>query len=197
MGGLSVEVHFKVGAGNELLLEYGAAFGMGGNHGVHIVEEPRIGHGHLAAGVLHIAFFGRGAEHMHAPGGEMAGKSYGRTAGGHAEEVVPAGVPEAGQSVEFRKKGDFRPGFRTGHGMERRGHVEQIALDAEAVCFQKICQAGGRFEFLIAEFRFVEDGGGYVLHLRGNVFDLIEQKTLLWREFRHGASFERRRYGKF
>ena len=174
VSGLALEVHFQVGAGNELLLENGAAFGVGGNDGVHVIEEARVGHGHLAAGVPHVAFFGGRAEHVNGSCGKMAGQRYAGGAGRRAEEVVSAGVAEPGQGVEFGEKGHLRAFSGAVHGMEGRGHIEQIAFHLEAVGFKKIGKAGGRLEFLISQFGFGEDGGGNFLHLAGKIIDFIQ-----------------------
>ena len=143
MGGLALEVHFKVGAGNELLLENGAAFGMGGDDGVHLVEETGFGHGNLAAGISDVAFFSRSAENMNGACRKVTGQSHGGSAGGGAEKIVSAGMAEAGKGVEFGKESHIRAFAGAVDGMEGRGHVEQPALYLEAVFFKKIGKTGG------------------------------------------------------
>ena len=190
MGGLALEVHFEVGAGNELLLENGASLRMGGNDGVHVIEESGIGHGNLASGIPHVAFLGGRAEHMNGAGGKMTGQRHGGAAGGGTEEIVAAGVTETGQGVEFGKIGHLRPLAGAVHGVEGRGHAEQAAFHLEAVGFEEIGKTGGRLEFLIAQFGFGEDGGGDFPHLVGDVVDFIQDLAFFRRDFGHAASFD-------
>ena len=103
---------------------------------------------------------------MNGSRGQGAGQGNARGRRSHAEHVVPAGMSEHGQSVVLGKKGDMGGLARTGGGMKGRGHAEQSAFHREAVRFQKVGKAGGRPEFLIAQFRFGKDRGGDLLHLR-------------------------------
>ena len=48
---------------------------MGGNDGVHAVEETCFRHGNLAAGIPHVAFLCGGTENVNRSGGQDAGQS--------------------------------------------------------------------------------------------------------------------------
>ncbi len=63
-------------------------------------------------------------------------------------------------------------------GVKGRGHVKQAAFYRKAVRFQKVGKTGGRLEFLIAQFRFGENGGGDLFHLRKEMVDSIQQCAL-------------------
>ena len=93
-----------------------------------VVEAPRLEHRDLPAA----AFFGRGAEHADADAqvGGDAGQGLGGAYGGRRDDVVTAGVAEAGEGVVLRDEADGE-GPRAVFGDERGGQARGPALDRE------------------------------------------------------------------
>lgn len=102
-----------------------------------VVEAPRLQHADLPAAAL----FGRGAEHADADaevGGDV-GEGLGGAHGGRRDDVVTAGVAEAGERVVLRDQADGDGPFAVG-GDERGGQARGPALDRETAGPQLIGQ---------------------------------------------------------
>lgn len=108
--------------------------------GVDVVEDPGLGLQGLPAAAL----LGRGAHRRHrtgvegqrGPGGER------RSQAGGGDQVVAAGVPQAGQGVVLQQQRDRRPALpRAGH--ERRGHARRVRLHLETRAAQLAAQQCG------------------------------------------------------
>ena len=106
-----------------------------------VVEAPRLQHGDLAAAAL----FGRGPEHADADAQVVGdvGQGLGGAHGGRGDDVVTAGVPEAGERVVLRDQADGDGPLAVG-GDERRGQARGPPLDREAADRQRIGQQGRR-----------------------------------------------------
>ncbi len=102
-----------------------------------VVEAPRLQHGDLPAAAL----FGRGAEHADADAqvGGDTGEGLGGAHRGRGDDVVTAGVAEAGEGVVLRDQAD-RDGPFAICGDERRRQARGPALDGETAGRQLIGQ---------------------------------------------------------
>ena len=165
VGRPAVKVHFQIGAGNELLPENGAAFGMGGDNGVHAVEQARLRHGNLAARIPDIAFLGGGAENMNRSRGQGAGQGNARAAAATPNMLCPQACPSTGRASYSARKAIWgawpEPAAAwkaVGMPSSPRSTVKPFASRSR--------QGGRKTEFLIAQFRFGKDRGGDLLHLR-------------------------------
>jgi hypothetical protein len=101
------------------------------------VEAPRLQHGDLSAAAL----FGRGAEHADADAqvGGDTGEGLGGAHGGRRDDVVTAGVAEAGEGVVLRDEADSDGPFAV-FGDERGGQARGPALYGETAGQQLIGQ---------------------------------------------------------
>jgi hypothetical protein len=126
--------------------------------GVDVVEHARLGLGDLASAALL-----RGRAHdqhgplappQHGPCSERGSQS------GGGDQIVAAGVPEAGQGVVLQQEGDGRPVDASGPGGERGGQAGQLPLDGEALAFEFAAQQPGRPVLLEGVLRICVQGAG-------------------------------------
>ena len=105
----------------------------------YVVEEPAIGHDHLAACAGAVALLGRGAHDEHLPGkpGDGPARGDARPHRGGGDEVVAAAVPHPGQRVVLGEHGDLGP-LRAAfeRRLERGGHLIEVPLHLEAMVFE-------------------------------------------------------------
>ena len=153
VGGLAVEggPHEDAGEGVAAPLDRRADRlarpGVGAHGRRYTVEDPGVGHDHLAADRL----FRRRAEDRHlslaAEVGQRRGEPDAGADAGDGDQVVAAAVADAGQRVVLGEIGDLWL-TRTDGRLERGREVSHAARQREAVLLQEVGAGGAALDFL-------------------------------------------------
>ncbi len=97
--------------------------------------------------------------------------------GAGSDEVVAAGVTQAGEGVVLGEEGDARPFFAEGRAKGRR-EVAEGPLDAEAARFQVLAEPARGFLFLEAGLGVVVDAAAEVDESVPLRLDLVDNAGL-------------------
>jgi hypothetical protein len=150
VAGLAEEFHRELAHAEGQLHHLRPVAGMDQHGGVRPGEDPRLHQGDLAAPLLLCRTPDQKHRARHAIQHGPHGQS--RPQRGRPDQIVAAGVSQAGQGVVLGQERDARRA-RPGETGERRGLVRHTALHREAVLLQNIREEFRRLTLLVCQLR--------------------------------------------
>src|SRR3989442_929984 len=174
MGRLAEELGLDLDDSEAGAPDAGAAASVDHHRGVYTSKHARLQQLHLSRA----AFLRRRADHQDLTGEgqrpQRARQRRPRPGAGRGDDVVAAGVPDAGQRIVLAQDGDGGPGAAPGDGRPEGGQqAADPALDAHALLLEELGEPGVGFLLLEGELGMVVDPVRQGFQLVGEAIDRL------------------------